>query len=90
MFIFTGCGKPVLSQDNGSLKTIDSLKAIIVKDSVAIDTLTIKYKAYKAQRVSIDFARDKCHYYAEIVRKNPTQAKYITNWIDRQFARIKK
>ena len=58
-----------------SQRTIDSLQTVV-------DSLTTKLKQ---QRILIRFTAEKCHKYAAIVKKNPSQSVFIVGWIDRAF-----
>ena len=85
LWLFIGCTED--SKNNVSTASVDSLITIIKMDSIKIDSLVTHGKAVQ---VSINFAQLESHRYCEIVRKNPTQAQFITAWIDRQFRVIKK
>ena len=63
-------------------KTIDSLQIVLHQKSIEIDSLSAKLKQ---QRTLIKFTALKCHKYAAIVKKSPSQSVFIVNWIDRAF-----
>ena len=61
---------------------IDSVSQIAAHERLTIDSLTnaLHYQKTMAKRTA-----GKCHDYAVIVKKNPTQSVFIVNWIDRAF-----
>ena len=65
----------VVIVDDKNKKVIDSLK-------VVVDSLNAKVRQ---QKILIKFTAEKCHKYAVIVKKNPSQSVFIVNWIDRSF-----
>jgi hypothetical protein len=50
--------------------------------SVAYDSL---YTAHQEQKILIRFTAEKCKKYAKIVKRDPSQSVFITNWIERSF-----
>jgi hypothetical protein len=56
-------------------KKVDSLRT--VSDSLNTEI--------KREKILIKFTAEKCHKYAAIVKKNPSQSVFIVNWIDRSF-----
>jgi len=61
---------------------VDSLKTILQKDSILINSL---YAKIKQQKILITFTAEKCHKYATIVKNKPSQSIFIVGWIDRAF-----
>ncbi len=84
--IVTACFQPSnnrpITIPQSSQKTIDSLQTVLHKTSLVVDSLTSKLKQ---QRILIRFTAEKCHKYAAIVKKNPSQSIFIVGWIDRAF-----
>jgi hypothetical protein len=65
-----------------STNIVDSLQTLLQKDSVLISILSAKIKQ---QKILITFTAEKCHRYALIVRRSPSQSIFIVGWIDRAF-----
>ena len=82
IFVF-GCN----ASNPKDIKIIDSLNMIIKIDSIRYDSLLTKHKE---QKTLINFTALKCHKYAVIVQKNPSQSVFIVNWTDRSFQWIKE
>jgi hypothetical protein len=87
VILFSAMIKGCVSQANDKtvsdlVATVDSLNRLLVKDTLAIDSLKMfaDYEKIMARRTA-----GKCHDYAVIVKKNPTQSVFIVNWIDRAF-----
>ena len=61
----------------------DSLKIIIQKDSLYIDSLQAIHKETKRWIV---ITAKQCQFYAKTVKENPSQSVFIVAWINRAFA----
>ena len=86
LFIFlliAGChSREDISRIAVQQTTIDSLKTVVNTGIYISDSLKLELRR---QKILINFTAQKCHKYAAIVKKNPTQSVFIVNWIDRSF-----
>jgi len=83
VFILAGCVQQANDQTVKDLvATVDSLNVMLIRGTLAIDSLKqfADYEKIMAKRTA-----GKCHDYAAIVKKNPSQSVFIVNWIDRAF-----
>lgn len=81
--VMIGCNDPAKEIAILKLKNEnDSLRARLVS---YCDSTQIFRERYIQQRKLILLTRAKCRTYAGIVKKNPTQSVFITNWISRSF-----
>ena len=88
-FIIVGCTEPAKTAKpiivNTVIVNIDSLQNVISKQTLVVDSLNAKVRQ---QKILIKFTALKCHKYAAIVKKNPSQSVFIIGWIDRSFTWI--
>lgn len=87
----TGCFKQVepVKQFPNKVINVDSVQNIIhnlvVENINNIHTADSLKSVIRQQKILIKFTALKCHKYATIVKKNPSQSVFIVNWIDRSF-----
>ena len=81
--LFIGCVPQANDQTVRDLtQHVDSLSSLVAREALTVDSLAneLHYQKVMANRTAT-----KCHDYAAIVKKNPSQSIFIVNWVDRAF-----